>query len=429
MNSFTFLHLGDIHLGYRQYKLLEREKDFYRSFQSACQIGASREKVDFVLICGDLFNSRTVSPQTYNEAVFVLKELKEANVPVIAIEGNHDFKEIGNFSSLRGSWFEALAQNQLLHFLYPEYKDDLPLLKSLQLNQKFLGGMYIDIPIHSKIIRIIGSKWSGFNAGKSLNSLAKAIPEIPNEADFTIFMFHGGHENYLPTSRGGVSQNDFQCLEGLVNYIALGHIHEHYVIEDSNNKALIFNPGSIEANSMAEVSIARGGLVIQVTDNKQIDYELLSEYKQRAFFQIKNIDASKFSSYTELIEFILKNLINVRGNETTDKPIVQIEITGQITEQSTKISEVIDILRISLEEAGVLYSQIKWNNEDQKVRQDIKINKQDNHANKERLILESIIQNDLSIDKSEQFTELMLNIKELILKGTEDKELLALLDE
>ena len=33
----SFLHLGDIHLGYRQYKLAEREKDFMRAFASICQ--------------------------------------------------------------------------------------------------------------------------------------------------------------------------------------------------------------------------------------------------------------------------------------------------------------------------------------------------------------------------------------------------------
>ena len=44
-----FAHLADTHLGYRQFGLLEREKDFYEVFDKIID-KIIEEKVDFVLI-------------------------------------------------------------------------------------------------------------------------------------------------------------------------------------------------------------------------------------------------------------------------------------------------------------------------------------------------------------------------------------------
>ncbi|MDX1920383.1 MAG: DNA repair exonuclease, partial [Candidatus Caenarcaniphilales bacterium] len=252
-----FLHVGDIHLGYRQYKLLEREQDFFRAFLDACQKGGIEAEVDFVLVTGDLFNYRNISPQTFNEATYVFNRLKQAGIPVIAIEGNHDFKEAGTFNNVRGSWFEALAQNQLIYFLNPLNNEEAALEPLIE-NKKYLGGGYIDLERKRQIIRIIGSRWQGFNAGAALPLYVNRIQKIQDKADFTVFMFHAGHENYLPVNRGGVSGVDFRVLEGCVDYVALGHIHEHYILQDSNGKNFIYNPGSLEANASSEVNIERG---------------------------------------------------------------------------------------------------------------------------------------------------------------------------
>ncbi len=92
----SFLHLGDIHLDYKQYKLTERENDLCLAFFDICKKAIDKQ-VDFVLVAGDLFNYRSISPRSFNEATFIVKTLKEANIPVIAIEGNHDFKEVKSF--------------------------------------------------------------------------------------------------------------------------------------------------------------------------------------------------------------------------------------------------------------------------------------------------------------------------------------------
>ena len=58
-----FLHIADCHLGYRQYNLAERYNDFGRAFHRMIDI-AIAEKVDFVLLAGDLFHKRAIDALT-----------------------------------------------------------------------------------------------------------------------------------------------------------------------------------------------------------------------------------------------------------------------------------------------------------------------------------------------------------------------------
>src|SRR2546423_6130163 len=110
-----FLHIADIHLGCRRYNLEERTKDFFRAWQDVIINHAIANRVDFVLIVGDLFNSRKVDPQAMSHAMAGLELLKEAGIPVVAIEGNHDQREaISDFS-----WLRSLSQWGFLYLLEP----------------------------------------------------------------------------------------------------------------------------------------------------------------------------------------------------------------------------------------------------------------------------------------------------------------------
>ena len=59
-----FAHLADTHLGYRQFGLIEREKDFYEVFEKITD-KIIEEKVDFVIHSGDLFDNSRPSPLAF----------------------------------------------------------------------------------------------------------------------------------------------------------------------------------------------------------------------------------------------------------------------------------------------------------------------------------------------------------------------------
>ncbi|MFZ2410766.1 MAG: metallophosphoesterase [Candidatus Methanoperedens sp.] len=53
----NFLHASDFHLGYVQYGIPERFRDYARAFHSVITY-AIDHKVEFILISGDLFHKR-----------------------------------------------------------------------------------------------------------------------------------------------------------------------------------------------------------------------------------------------------------------------------------------------------------------------------------------------------------------------------------
>ena len=90
--TIRFIHTADIHLG-KTYRNSLGEADhtniFFRCLSGIVE-SAVRESVDFVLIGGDLFHTGQILPKTFAKTIEILQPLKEAGIPCIAIEGNHD---------------------------------------------------------------------------------------------------------------------------------------------------------------------------------------------------------------------------------------------------------------------------------------------------------------------------------------------------
>lgn len=74
-----FAHLGDCHLGgWRQPELKELN---FKSFQQAVKT-CIKEKVDFILIAGDLFDSAYPPIETLKDTFGEFNKIKEAKIPV-----------------------------------------------------------------------------------------------------------------------------------------------------------------------------------------------------------------------------------------------------------------------------------------------------------------------------------------------------------
>src|SRR5215212_7759493 len=110
-----FLHIADIHLGIRRYRSEERSQDFFLAWRDCIERYALAEQVSFVLIAGDFFDARKVEPRAMNQAMYCLINLREAGIPVVVIEGNHDSREVGsNFS-----WLRSLSRWGYIKLLEP----------------------------------------------------------------------------------------------------------------------------------------------------------------------------------------------------------------------------------------------------------------------------------------------------------------------
>ncbi len=85
------LHTGDTHLGYQQYHLPTRREDFRAAFEQVARDAVS-DDVDAVVHAGDLFHDRTPTLSDIMGALSVLRILDDADIPFLAVVGNHESK-------------------------------------------------------------------------------------------------------------------------------------------------------------------------------------------------------------------------------------------------------------------------------------------------------------------------------------------------
>ncbi|MGB8698658.1 MAG: metallophosphoesterase [Thermosynechococcaceae cyanobacterium] len=309
-----FLHLADIHLGFTKYDSPERTKDFFYALQDAIQRYAFNPPVDFVLIAGDLFEQRQVLPATLNQAQLCLNQLREAGIPVLAIEGNHDYRPYGT----QTSWLRYLCSWGALKLLEPSEAETLD-----PWSEDEKCGGYIDLPCG---VRVIGSRWYGAAAPQAIQKLAQEIAQLPPGPAFTVMMFHHGLEGHIARYSGALRYQDFAPLkEAGVDYLALGHIHRNYTAE-----GWIFNPGSIEANSIVEnqAQNPRGVYLVELTA-EGIQADLKQDYRQRDIVRLM-VQAQPDQTSAELEQAAIAVVQKAAKKGRTQAAIAELRICGSI---------------------------------------------------------------------------------------------------
>ncbi len=241
-----FIHAADIHLGHAQYGLAKRSNDFARAYMSMVDF-AVESSVDFVLIAGDLFHHARADAATLKQAMIGLRRLREAAIPVVAIEGNHDVQHITR--SL--SWMEFLCDQELLILLNRQQAAN-GYTTLVPFDQTTGRGSWVDVAG----VRVYGIKYYGAATAHLIEELAPQVERGPGE--YTVMMLHAGMEGQVPRMHGGLTFAQLEPLRSAVDYVALGHIHKRL------EEGWVFNPGSTEINSMDEMDWPHGFFDVKV---------------------------------------------------------------------------------------------------------------------------------------------------------------------
>ena len=255
--KIRFIHVADIHLGYEQYNLVPRANDFTAAYLKMVE-HAIDARADFVLIAGDLFNRANADAWMLKQASYGLELLRDARIPVVAIEGNHDVQH----SRKNLSWMEFLCDAGLLSLLNVQvasngYKSLTPF------DSQDRRGSYVDIAG----ARIYGIKYYGAATARVLDEVGPLIETGPD--GYTILMLHTGMEGQVPHMHGGLTPAQIAPLHPPVDYLALGHVHKR-LVED-----WVFNPGSLETNSFEEMHWPHGFFDVQV-DTSQPEKQIVT---------------------------------------------------------------------------------------------------------------------------------------------------------
>lgn len=321
--ALKFLHISDVHLGCTRYHLEESPKDFARAWGDVLERYAVREKVDFVLMCGDFFHKRNVDPQAMNYAFDGLRMLKEQGIPVVAIEGNHDQTP----NDAEHSWIRSLARWGLLILLEPRAvagADGKGKFEFEPWDFENCCGSYVDI----KNARIFGSTWYGATANTAIPMLTGAIKENRRENAFHILMLHTDVEGHQTHPIPALTLANLKELKSLTDYVGLGHTHKRFEIDN-----WAFNPGSLEVTSIDEYREERGAFLVEVSDDGEINAQHLRDYVQRPFHRLA-FDVSGIERPEEITDGVLKQIereVTPHAVESKNPaPILEIRLTGHL---------------------------------------------------------------------------------------------------
>jgi DNA repair protein SbcD/Mre11 len=322
-----FLHISDVHLGCTRYQLEESPKDFYRAWIDVLQKHAIGEKVDFVIMAGDFFHKRNVPPETMNHAFAGLSLLKDAGIPVVSIEGNHDQKH----NDSEYSWLRSLENWRLIHLLEPRNVEGKFVYDEWDYDSEhYIRGGYIDIGR----ARIFGSAWYGASANWAIPMLTEAIKENRREGAFHMLLLHTDVEGHQTHPIPALSLANLKELKSVTDYVALGHTHKSYEIDN-----WAFNPGSLEITSIDDYREIRGAFLVEVGEDNEVAARHVTDYKQRPFQRI-GFDVSGCAEAKEITEGVLAKVqgeartaadyANGGGADEITRPIIEITLRGHL---------------------------------------------------------------------------------------------------
>ena len=409
----TFLHTADIHLG-KTYRTsadeIERYEDFFRMLASIVA-DAIAEQADFVLIGGDLFHTGQILPRTFARTIETLQALKDAGIPCIAVEGNHDW--IHRRDSI--SWMEALSQMGYIRLLRPSRTANGGYCFDPFDLETGAGG-HIEI----KGINIYGLGYIGTQAGNHVARICEAVSTKHN-----LLLFHVGVWSYSPVEIGNMQPDEALPLAEHFDYVALGHGHKPYIISTPAGRAYAFNPGAPERVNFGEEKYDKGYYLVRVEDGVYC-HEFRPTSPRPMLVATINLDGAQDAGQA-LESFRNQITEKLPRTDGLRRPLLEVRLSGLVAFHPFELGR--ERLRLSLEElCAPLHVEIKnhlslvtRSGNGEEIKRSL--------AEIERDVLGELISANSSYKgRTDELVGLALAIRDQVMKGdVEGEELLGLL--
>ena len=208
----------------------------------------------------------------------------------------------------------------LITLLEPTVKEGTILYEKWDVQLR--SGGFIDIGR----ARIFGSEWYGASANWAIPMLTRSIAENRRAEAFHILMLHTDVEGHQVHPIPALSIDALKQLRSAVGYVALGHTHKHYEIDN-----WAFNPGSIEVTNISEFRETRGAFIVEIDQSNRVIARHVQDYLYRPFQRIE-FQVTGYSDPKDVTADILDRVSReVRTAEPgKPKPIVEIALRGQL---------------------------------------------------------------------------------------------------
>jgi exonuclease SbcD len=413
--TIHFIHTADIHLG-KTYRTstgeAERYKDFFRVL-SGIVTDAIREQVDFVLIAGDLFHTGQILPRTFARTIETLQPLKDADIPCIAVEGNHDW--IHRRDNI--SWMEALSQMGYIHLLRPSRTETGGYRFDPFDPEAGMGG-HIEI----NGLNIFGLGYIGAQAGAHVARICEAVETRNN-----LLLFHVGVWTYSPVEIGNMKPEEALPLAEVFDYVALGHGHKPYIIATPEGRPYAYNPGSPECVNFGEEKYEKGYYLVTVEDGV-CTHEFRKTNPRPMLVTGIDLDGAN-DAETALSRFREQVVAKLASYSDDRQPLLEIRLTGRVGFHPFELGR--ERLRLALEDICTpLHVELKNHLSLVTAGGESETEKK-SLAEIERQVLGELVSAKSEYKgREDELVRLSLAIRDQVLKGdVEGEELLGLLNE
>ena len=239
MKPFSFIHAADLHLGYAQYNLDVRREDFNAAFRELVD-KTIELKPDFMIIAGDIFQQARPSNMTLENAITNFRRLRDAGIPVLAVDGSHDSAP----NVITGTILNPLDSTGLVYYL----------------------------PRHE------GASWRNANCyvygipnfrtpqktEEQLPIFLEQNKPTPDPDLFNIFVFHMALDIPSIKPPGMEAEAPPELIPDDFNYYAAGHVHTPY--KEKFKTGLLLYSGSTENVNYDEAKNEKGFYYVEVDE-------------------------------------------------------------------------------------------------------------------------------------------------------------------
>ncbi len=268
-----FFHTADVHLdsplcGLDRYDgaPVDKLRGATRRALEALVDECIAEKVDFLLIAGDLYDGDWTD---YNTGIFFIRQmarLRDAGIRVFIVRGNHD------------------AKSKILSL--PDGVVELSTVKAESITLEDIG-----VCIHGR----------GYARVDTKEDLSQTYP-APRRGQFNIGLLHTaaggreGHADYAPCTPAALANKGY-------DYWALGHVHKREILQE---RPWIVFPGNLQGRHARETG-PKGATLVTVEEGRieTVEHRVLDV----ARWAVCQVDVSPASTPADVVDLCRKSLL------------------------------------------------------------------------------------------------------------------------
>jgi hypothetical protein len=322
----SILHTADIHLRDTQFGSPQRGREFTEAFMQVIDRGMARG-VTAILAAGDILNCKRPSSRNVSDLLDINKRLKESNITMYCVPGDHDWSE--------PTWTSIIADDD-----DPRIIDITNKLVTISNEKESITVFGAPSPcMHPKFFRAAADNWP--------------------RAD--VFLYHGPFKEFAAYPMGDEAATVEDIPLAKYQAVLLGDLHSHQYRYFASNAhggpgvrsskaapiypaTLVGYPGPTEYCSGNERALRKSVTILHFEGGKLLPYT-----KEQSTVYLSNRTVVRREIHTE-DEFasLLGALEKIRGK----KPIVYVWHAREVTNVFSRIAQVLDprecIIRVDL---------------------------------------------------------------------------------